>query len=299
MVPESIKTGFSATPDAEIPREIEELQQRITTIMMVLMKRALMTAATFVAHSGGTMVGPVDIANGIKFEATTFFDSEGLEEETEQMSEYIFGDHGEEEDSTEESEDDDSFDPGYQSNLYLACSNSKMTAKTVVSIIEAEPEMVKRVYKFDGCLPLHRLCQNSKLEEQSAIDILNLLVSAYPESVKQRIAPIIDWEIIGIKGEFPVNMADEYGMPFGFCKALLAERARQSSMPGCSILQTACVNQVSLKLIKDLVNDDCELLTMKDDDGHVALHTAVNHTSLDVVKYLVEQRYMSYKRYKE
>ena len=107
MIPDSIKTGFSATPDDEIPREIEELQQRITTIMMVLMKRALMTAATFVAHSGGTMVGPVDIANGIKFEATTFFDSEGLEEETEQMSEYIFGDHGEEEDSMEESEDDE------------------------------------------------------------------------------------------------------------------------------------------------------------------------------------------------
>ena len=145
-------------------------------------------------------------------------------------------------------------------------------------------------YKFDGCLPLHRLCQNSKLEEQAAIDILNLLVSAYPESVKQKLISKIDWTMLGRQGgEFPIHIADEYNMPFGFCKALLTERTRQSSLRGANILQTSCVNKCSLMLVKKVVEDNSELLLMKDDEGHVALHTASKHASLDVVKYLVEQ----------
>mmetsp|Transcript_22616 Transcript_22616/g.48976 ORF Transcript_22616/g.48976 Transcript_22616/m.48976 type:complete len:163 (+) Transcript_22616:149-637(+) len=77
-------------------------------------------------------------------------------------------------------------------------------------------------------------------------------------------------------------------MSFGFCKALLSERARLSSIPGASILQIACVCKCQLEMIKKLVEDDRELLLMKDDGGHVAIHTAAKYSSLEIIQYLVD-----------
>jgi len=90
MIPASLKTGSRATE--VMPSEQErELQEKITSIMMVLMKRSLVAAATYVLHNGGTTVEAIHISKGVKLEATTFFDSDDLEEETMTMQERIFG----------------------------------------------------------------------------------------------------------------------------------------------------------------------------------------------------------------
>ena len=77
-------------------------------------------------------------------------------------------------------------------------------------------------------------------------------------------------------------------MSFGFIKALLSERARQSSIPGANILQIACIYRCSVVTIKKVVEDDPGLLLTLDKCGHFALHTAAKHASLEVVQYLVD-----------
>jgi len=120
MIPDSIKTGFGTEADFVQGGAPIELQQKITSIMMVLMKRSLQSAATYVMHHGGTNVEAIHISKGIKLEATTFFDSDGLEDETEKMQETIFGDMDmitcEKEESDDEvisssSDDEDELDP--------------------------------------------------------------------------------------------------------------------------------------------------------------------------------------------
>jgi hypothetical protein len=108
MIPTSLKTGFTNTQDDVLPEDLKNMQERISSIMMVLMKRSLVSAATYVLHMGGGKVEADHISKGIKAEATTFFDSEDLEQETEEMHERIFGDGADDSDASVVSDDDDS-----------------------------------------------------------------------------------------------------------------------------------------------------------------------------------------------
>jgi hypothetical protein len=109
MIPVSMKTGFTNDPDGvNVSGDLKDMQERITSIMMVLMKRSLVTAATYVLHCGGGEVEASHISKGIKLEATTFFDSDDLEEETADMQARIFGDdNNEDEDEDEDEVDED------------------------------------------------------------------------------------------------------------------------------------------------------------------------------------------------
>ena len=92
MIPDEIRTGFGLESDMCQGEAMDELQRKITSIMLVLMKRSLNTAAIYIVHRGETQVQAEHISKGIKLEATTFFDSDGLEDETDEMREWIFGD---------------------------------------------------------------------------------------------------------------------------------------------------------------------------------------------------------------
>ena len=162
-----------------------------------------------------------------------------------------------------------------------------MTADVIQLIINSCPEMVTTEYKYDGCLPLHTLCQNTDLGEQSSLDIAKLLVRAHPESVKSRVGEGIMHGICDDEGKLPIHIAEEH-KSLEFCKILLSERARLSSVRGVNLLQAAFVCKCSLETVKKLVEEDRELLQMKDEHGHIALHTASSCGSLEVVRYLVE-----------
>ena len=131
--------------------------------------------------------------------------------------------------------------------------------------------------------------KNDKLGEQVSVDILQLLLVAYPESVKKKVGKGNEstW-IESDEGKSPIYLAEESNMSFGFIKALLSERARQSSIPGANILQIASIYRCSLETIKNVVEDDPGLLVTSDGYGHIALHTAAKHASLEVVQYLVD-----------
>ena len=87
----------------------------------------------------------------------------------------------------------------------------------------------------DGCLPLHTLCRNSMLNEQSAIEIMKLLVTKYPESLRKKVGEQMQekWWMIsldGTLGKLAIDLAEKQ-MSFGFCKALLSEYAHISVIP--------------------------------------------------------------------
>lgn len=63
-----------------------------------------------------------------------------------------------------------------------------------------------------------------------------------------------------------------------------------SSLSNMNILQMACVCNCSLGLFKKLVEDNNELLTRKDGDGHIAMHIAAKYSSLEIVQFLAETK---------
>lgn len=176
-----------------------------------------------------------------------------------------------------------------ETHLHVACSNPSISAKVVRIIANSCPESVKMECMHDGCLPLHTLCKNSKLGEQSSIEILKILVSAFPDSLRKQVGTSLSHGgSPSDVGKLPIRLAEEY-MSIGFCKAFLSERAKiSSSMIDATILQMACVCTCSLEMIKKLVKDDPALLVKRDGNGHIALHTAAKHASLEVVSYLVD-----------
>ena len=180
--------------------------------------------------------------------------------------------------------------------LNVACTNPIMSAKTIRFIIDTHPDMVRTEYRDDGYLPIHTLCKNNKIEELSSIAILRLLVSAFPDSVKKKVAKSYNpMEELGYQlpwssdeGKTSIRLAEESGMSFVFLKALLSERAKLSSIPDASVLQVALIYKCKLETIQKLVGEDRGLLLREDGEGNIALHTArVQKSSLVVMQYLV------------
>ena len=190
----------------------------------------------------------------------------------------------------------DYFDYGHRkSSLHIACSNKNMTAEVVRLLLGLRPKenMVKIEDKHDGCLPLHVLCQNHQLNEETAIEIMELLVNEYPNSLRHPVGKLLKepWiiSLSGTSGKLPIHLAEK-NMSLGFCKVLLQQYARVSnSFQGGTILQIACRFHCKYNLVRDLVNDSRDLLQKEDHDKHVVLHSAAKFSSLDIVKYLADE----------
>jgi hypothetical protein len=124
-IPPLLRTGFDTLHekpkiDAESP-----LGKRLIGLVCVLIRRASMTAATYVEHSKRKMITPNDIVLALKHEAIKFASDKGLEtleEEMENMNpllesssaengididEVVDGQIDEEEDDEEDEEEDE------------------------------------------------------------------------------------------------------------------------------------------------------------------------------------------------
>jgi len=147
--------------EGDVPDEqVRELQEKITSIMMVLMKRSLVSAATYVLHSGGDKVEAEHISKGIKLEATTFFDSDDLEDETVLMQERIFG-------GLDDSEDDDHESVG-------SCSDPEIESDEDIVYSDEDdldPEKKKMLDTFIGTVEDDLGTQGPSLDTRTDGDI--------------------------------------------------------------------------------------------------------------------------------
>jgi ankyrin repeat protein len=176
--------------------------------------------------------------------------------------------------------------------LQVACGNKNMKAEIVELLIDLKPEMVQHMDRFNGFPPLHAVCANRSTDEQSAIDIMKLLVAKYPKALKKVVGEDLTttWtlSLSDTLGKRPINLAKNE-MGFNFIKALLAEYISVSIIPKANILQMACRYRCSLEIVKKLVNDTQDLIMMEDGEHHVARHTAVKYASPEIVKYLIDE----------
>jgi len=72
-------------------------------------------------------------------------------------------------------------------------------------------------------------------------------------------------------------------------KPLLSDGEQLSSLPGASILHIACVCKCPSQIIKDLVEEDPDLLQSMDEYGRNAVHFATLSGSINTFKFLVDQ----------
>lgn len=152
--------------------------------------------------------------------------------------------------------------------LTIACSNPHITAEAVQLILSHSPESVREVLPSNGFLPIHTLSSNGRLNDESSIEILELLIGEYPESAKKQVSPRereddFSWR----HGEdFPIHLACEH-KSFDFCKRLLE-------------LNPHSVSERVLHF---------EHATDPPGSKMLPFHLACRHGSLDLVKYLFEK----------
>lgn len=85
MVPEKLQTGFSAIDSGDIGAEQSAFIAKIMGLVLLLLKRAMILAGNVVKHRGGNVVGAADVNLALMHEAMTFFDSETLEQDLDEM----------------------------------------------------------------------------------------------------------------------------------------------------------------------------------------------------------------------
>jgi ankyrin repeat protein len=170
-------------------------------------------------------------------------------------------------------DEDDGFGSGTLSTdtlLHVACSNPKISVEAIQIIIKECPYMVKEEYAYDGFLPLHNLCCNGDLDDESSIEILKILVNAFPESVRTNVGvanSLPDW-FSRERGEnvLPIHYACGYNS-FDFCRYLL------EMYPGS-------VSKKQLHYSHEVTDNGSLMLPF---------HLACKYGSLDLVQYLLEQ----------
>ncbi len=137
-----------------------------------------------------------------------------------------------------------------RSPIQYACQfNQNVTLNIIRLLIDAAPDSV-RCEDEGGQMPLHTLCDNSIVDEATAIEILKLLIEKYPEAVQHA------RHFNGID-HLPIHIAAGCGSKSPeFCRLLIEE------YPGSE--------------------------QMTDSIGTLPLHHACRTNSLDAVEYLLE-----------
>ena len=201
--------------------------------------------------------------------------------------------------------------------LHAACSNQNVTLEALQFLVEcsdyteiSSDALVRMSLGTSSKkdLPIHILCQNTELDEETSLAILKVLIDLYPESVQK----------CGTDGYLPIHYAC-VNKSFEFCRYLIEK------YPDCTAIMTegseehqspfhlACANG-SLQLVEylyELRPSSIRAQTYdqeydKDDDGeymdeieysnlqrgYYALHLAVSNQDTDrkdIVRFILEK----------
>jgi len=181
-------------------------------------------------------------------------------------------------------------DHNYQIPLHVACDNSNITTRIIEVLLKLWPESACQ-QEILGALPIHLLCgeKNKKMDDEIAIDVLKLLLDAYPDSVRKHIES-------GYSVEFPIHRAAR-NMPPGCCKLLYDAYPRLvrldsgrlgSGVEGSLPFHFACYSGRP-DTLEYLFGIYPKSLHKKDYFGHLPIHMAVcspNENAPEIIKFL-------------
>ncbi len=128
--------------------------------------------------------------------------------------------------------------------LHYACGNRSVTKGIIKVLFEASPDSVRRTNVM-GMMPLHCLCANQKVDEETAIQILKLLIEKYPEAVRH---------VDNNYGRLPIHIASRWRSP-EFYRVLIEAYPGSERVPDVSDgrlpLHHVCLNgRWSLKTVE-------------------------------------------------
>jgi len=173
-------------------------------------------------------------------------------------------------------------DEADQTPLHIACLNENITARTVKLILEAWPDSIHQ--RINGsALPIHCLCYlQTQMIDKVAIDILQLLLEAHPESLS---------ETVDDDGELPLHCA-AHTKSQAFCKVLVDAYPESVKRPnGYDALpfQYACSNGRP-ETLEYLFKLHPESLHIRNSGGHLPIHEASSNpgeNAADIIKFLL------------
>jgi len=179
--------------------------------------------------------------------------------------------------------------------LHIACTNGNIKAGRTISLLLKE--CPSSVYQRNVCgwLPIHVLCKRPEgkktkliMNDEAAIDVLNLLIKAYPDSVTQSDD---DSEQNHIPNHIPLHKAVTNKSP-AFCKVLVdayPESIKQPNVRGCLPFHFACDNG-RLDTVEYLFGLYPECLQIRGNRGYLPIHEAANHpgeNTVQIVQFLL------------
>jgi ankyrin repeat protein len=132
-------------------------------------------------------------------------------------------------------------------------------------LIGAFPDSLRHVDNV-GYTPLHDLCENKKLDEDIALEVLKLLTEKTPESVRQT----------STKGSLPIHLAAETRSP-EFCRILIEaypESERMANRGGSLPFDRAC-RYNTVATVKYFYQLYPESISMADNNGMYPIHRVI------------------------
>ncbi len=159
--------------------------------------------------------------------------------------------------------------------LHVLCANRPSLQS--VAFLAADPNSCRR-RTSKGMLPLHYICR-----EQASEDVVDFMLSQYPESVQVPTA----------SGWFPLHLACARGSSLGVIQRLIQEwpeSARQATQDGRMALHFACANHAPLQVVQLLVQQNWHAIQVQDRNQWTPLHIACAYSrNLDIIRYLVDE----------
>ena len=171
-------------------------------------------------------------------------------------------------------------DEADQTPLAVACKNRSITAGTIGFLLEACPGSI---HQRNNCneLPIHSLCEAKGMDDEVAIEILNLLLEAHPDAVTQTEGD----------GYLPLQLA-AMNKSSAFCKILVdayPELAKRVDDDGDSPIHNAC-HRGRPDTVEYLFGLYPESLHIRNNNGYLPIHEACGHpnnNTAEIVKFLL------------
>eukprot|EP00986_Skeletonema_menzelii_P019488 scaffold28164_cov166-Skeletonema_menzelii.AAC.1 len=172
--------------------------------------------------------------------------------------------------------------------LHNACGNPNVTTGIIQVLINSAPDSVRSVSNT-GNTPLHMLCNNIKVDEATAMQILKLLIEKYPEAVRHT---------NNNDGYLPIHIASVRTKSPEFCQVLIEAypgSERMTEAEGKLPLHFACANN-TVATVKYLYKLYPDAINHAKNSGHYPIHAAIMGTtsrdnpaaSVEIVQFLLD-----------
>ena len=173
--------------------------------------------------------------------------------------------------------------------LFLACSNRRITLDLFRYIYNLWPEASRiPTWEDDSSFPIHELCINEYLDDETSLDILNFMLGADPSLVRVR----------DNMCDFPIHCAAGR-KAFDFCKVLIDAfpESLRNNEEGVLPIHSACFwgfygNQPhradTIDTIQYMLGLYPESINVPDGRGWFPIHKAVQVKRADIIELLLK-----------